>query len=131
LPRRLLSSASWVGRLGTAGRYGLALGMVTLSTGAAQFLYMLTNSNRIGTAFSVGVLVTSYLVGSGPGYLAAVISFVIYNLYVGGGHFRFVAYSAEDYLVLSTFPVLAMLMGNLTGRVRDEAKRAEARTTRR
>jgi K+-sensing histidine kinase KdpD len=127
LPRRLLSSASWVGRLGTAGRYGLALGMVTLSTGAAQFLYMLTNSNRIGTAFSVGVLVTSYLVGSGPGYLAAVISFVIYNLYVGGGHFRFVAYSAEDYLVLSTFPVLAMLMGNLTGRVRDEAKRAEAR----
>jgi len=127
LPRRLLTSASWVGRLGNVGRYGLAIGMVALATGVAQLLLMLTGSNRVGAAFSVGVLVTSYLVGSGPGYLAAVTSFLIYNFYVGNGHFGFALYSAEDYLVLSSFPVVAMLMGNLTGRVRDEAKRAEAR----
>ena len=109
------------------GRYAVAAGVVLASWTAAEALYKLTGSNRIGGAFLVGVLVTSYLVGSGPGYLAAITSFVIYNFYVGNGHFGFALYSAEDYLVLSSFPVVAMLMGNLTGRVRDEAKRAEAR----
>src|SRR4051812_49389551 len=101
--------------------------MVAASTGAAQLLFEVTGSNRIGGAFFVGVLVTAYLVGSGPGYVAALISFVIYNLYVASPRFMLTAYRAEDVLVLLTFPIVALLMGNLTGRLRDETKRAEAR----
>jgi len=127
LPRRLSLPPSWVGRLSTPGRYAMALGMVAASTVAAQLLYMLTGSNRIGGAFFVGVLVTSYLAGSGPGYAAAVVSFFIYNAYVAMPHFALSSYGAEDVLVLATFPTVALLMGNLTGRLRDEAKRAEAR----
>ena len=127
LPRHVEFSPSWFGSLGTPGRYAVAFVIVAISTGAAQLLHEITHSTRVGGAWLVGVLVTSYLVGSGPGYAAAVISFVIYNFYVTGGHFGFEHYSPEDVLVLLTFPTVAMLMGNLTGRVRDEAKRAEAR----
>jgi len=128
VPRRyLISTEGWVGRLGTFGRYGLAVAVVAAATALAEALYRLTGSTRIGVAFSIAVLVTSYLVGSGPGYLAAIIAFPIYNWYVGGAGFHLSSYTAEDVLVLSSFPVLAALMGNLTGRVRDEAKRAQAR----
>jgi len=127
LPRRYAIAETWTGRLNTLGRYGLAVAIVLAATIVAELLHRVTGSSRIGVAFSVAVLVVSYLVGSGPGYLAAVIAFPIYNYYVGNGQFRPSLYSAEDFLVLGSFPVLAMLMGNLTGRVRDEAKRAQAR----
>jgi two-component system sensor histidine kinase KdpD len=127
LPVHLPSSSSWIGRLSTPGRYAVALAIVLIAWGAAELLHRLTGSPRIGGSFFVGVLVTSYLVGSGPGYAAAVVSFVIYNFYVASPKFSLAAYTAEDVLVLLTFPVVALLMGNLTGRVRDEAKRAQAR----
>ena len=127
MPRRFTASPSWITRLNTPGRYAVAGVMVAMATGGAQLLFMLTRSNRIGGAFFVGVLVTSYLVGSGPGYAAAVVSFVIYNVYVAFPSFSLKVYTAEDALVLLTFPAVALLMGNLTGRVRDEAKRAQAR----
>ena len=101
--------------------------MVALSTVAAALLDRITGSNRVAGAYLVGVLVTSYLVGSGPGYLAAFSSFLIYNFYVANTNFSLASYKPEDVLVLLTFPTIAFLMGNLTGRVRDEAKRSEAR----
>ena len=128
LPVRPPTVTTWIGRLSTPGRYGVAIAVVALSTGGAELLYQLTGSNRVAGAFLVGVLVTSYLVGSGPGYLAAISSFLIYNFYVATPpNFSLSSYRAEDVLVLLTFPTVAILMGNLTGRVRDEAKRAEAR----
>ncbi|MBS0332001.1 MAG: DUF4118 domain-containing protein [Proteobacteria bacterium] len=125
--RRSPAQPSSFSELNTASRYLMALALVAASTALAQALFMLTGSNRIGGAFLVGVLVTSYLLGSGPGYLGAAVSFVIYNLYVGGGHIVPPFYRPEDVLVILTFPTVALLMGNLTGRVRDEAKRAHAR----
>jgi two-component system sensor histidine kinase KdpD len=125
VPRRYLNADTWAGRLSTPGRYGLAVGIVAGATALGELLYRLTGSNRVGVVFSIGVLITSYLVGSGPGYLAAIISFPLYSYYVGGFHLS--SYSAEDVLVMASFPVLAGLIGNLTGRVRDEAKRAHGR----
>jgi two-component system sensor histidine kinase KdpD len=122
VPRRYAIANTWVGRLNTPGRYALAFALVAVCAAVGYGLFLLTGSNRIGSVLLVGVLVTSYLVGSGPGYVAALTSLAIYNSYVAGD-----GYSAEDILVLSTFPVVAILMGNLTGRVRDEVKRAEAR----
>jgi two-component system sensor histidine kinase KdpD len=122
-----LRQPAWAGRLNTPSRYAMALCVVAGSTLLAQALFMLTGSNRLGGAFLVGVLFTSYLLGSGPGYMAAAVSFVIYNLYAGNGRLIAPSYRPEDILVLLTFPTVALLMGNLTGRVRDEAKRAHAR----
>jgi len=124
---RLPFSSNWIGRLGTPGRYAVALGVVAIAWGTAELLHVLTGSPRLGGPFLVGVLVTSYLVGSGPGYMAAIISFAVYNVSLANTRMSLASYSPEDVLVLLTFPTVALLMGNLTGRVRDEAKRAEAR----
>ncbi len=105
----------------------MALGIVALASVTAELLHELTGSPRLGGPFLVGVLVTSYLVGSGPGYMAAILSFGIYNFSLVNTRLSLASYTPEDVLVLLTFPTVAMLMGNLTGRVRDEAKRAEAR----
>ncbi len=127
LPRRLLLSPSWIVRLNAPGRYALALAVVMASWSAAQILSQLTSSNRISGVLLAGVLVTSYLVGSGPGYAAAIVSFLIYNFYLGASIVGVAAYRAEDILLLVTFPVVAFLMGNLTGRLRDETKRTDIR----
>jgi two-component system sensor histidine kinase KdpD len=121
-------SPSWISRLNSPARYLTAAAMVVLATGAAELLERLAGSNRVAGVFLVDVLVTSYLMGSGPGYLAAFASFLIYNVYVANTSFSLAKYRPEDVLVLLTFPTVALLMGNLTGRLRDEAKRAEART---
>ncbi len=120
-------TTTWFEGLRPFGRYAVAAGIVVAATAAAEALQILTGSNRVAGVYFIGVLVTSYLLGSGPGYAATVLSFVIYGLFIVQFPFRFDAYRAEDVLVLVTFPVVATLLGNLTGRVRDEAKRAQAR----
>ncbi len=120
-------SPSWIGRLSPAGRYCVALGVVLISWIVSELLHELTGSSRVGGPFLVGVLVTSFLVGSGPGYAAAIVSFLIYNAYLATPEFNLTSYRAEDIVVLLTFPTVAFLMGNLTGRLRDETKRADAR----
>lgn len=109
-------------------RYGAAAIICSLGWGTAELLQEATDSSRIGIAFQVAVLVTSYLLGSGPGYFAAVICSIPYQFYISRAQqSHWGSYSAEDVMVLGSFPVLALLIGNLTGRVRDEAKRAKGR----
>jgi two-component system sensor histidine kinase KdpD len=127
LPRRLLQQTTWFGRLNGLQRYGFALVMVAGASAGAFTLDRLTGSDRVGGVFSGATLVTAYLVGSGPGYLAALLSFLVYNVFVGRLNSSLGDYTVEDILVLTSFLMVAMLMGNLTGRLRDEAKRAEAR----
>ena len=131
MPRRLSLSVGWFDSLGTFERYAVAALLVIIATVTAALLAHVTGSNRVGPVFLVTVLVVSYLLGSGPGYATTAASFVLFNALIAGVNFNLAAYRADDVLVLLNFPVLALLMGNLTGRVRDEAKRAEtrARTT--
>lgn len=110
----------------TLARYAAAAGMVALSTGLAEVLYRLTASSRLSMAFLGGVLVAAYLLGSGPAYFAAALAFLVYNFYLVEPRFTF-SFESEDLLTLAVFLAVAMLTGNLTGRVRDQAARAEAR----
>ena len=127
MSRKVSAAPTWFETLGTPGRYAVAGVLVLVATAAAELLAQLTGSNRVAGSFTVAVLVISYLLGSGPGYAATVASFLVYNFLIAKINFHFEAYRAEDVLVLVTFPVVAALMGNLTGRLRDEAKRSEAR----
>jgi K+-sensing histidine kinase KdpD len=113
--------------MGPWARYGVALWVVGISSAVSQTIYMITGSERISGPLFAGVLVTSYLAGSGPGYLAAALSYAVYNYYLSEFKFLPVRYSPEDLMLVVIFPVVAALTGSLTGRMRDEAKRADAR----
>ncbi len=127
MPRRLLPSTTWLGRLNTPARYGVALLAVMVSSGISQMIYLMTGSERISGPLFAGVLVTSYLVGAGPGYLAAILSYGVYNYYLSEFQFHLASYSPEDVMLVVIFPVVAALTGSLTGRLRDEVKASEAR----
>jgi two-component system sensor histidine kinase KdpD len=107
-------------------RYPAGLGVVVLSTAAAELLFRLTGTTRLSMVFLAGVLVTAFLYGSGPAYLAAGLAFLVYNFYLVEPRFS-LSFEAEDAINLAVFLAVAMLTGLLTGRIRDEAKRAEAR----
>lgn len=107
-------------------RYPAALGIVAASSGAAEILYRLTENTRLSMVFLAGVLVTAFLFGSGPAYFAAGAAFLVYNFYLVEPRFTF-SFEAEDAATLAIFLAVAMLTGHLTGRIRDEAKRARAR----
>jgi two-component system sensor histidine kinase KdpD len=110
----------------TFARYAAAAGFVALSTVAAELLFRLTDSPRLSMAFLSAVLVTAYVLGSGPAYFAAGLAFLVYNFYLVEPRFT-LSFESEDALTLTVFLAVAMLTGNLTGRVRDQAARAEAR----
>lgn len=110
----------------TFARYAAAAGFVALSTVAAELLFRLTESPRLSMAFLSAVLVAAYVLGSGPAYFAAGLAFLVYNFYLVEPRFTF-SFESEDALTLAVFLAVAMLTGNLTGRVRDQAARAEAR----
>ncbi|MDZ4372505.1 MAG: DUF4118 domain-containing protein [Phenylobacterium sp.] len=107
-------------------RYALAAVFVALSTLAAEIMFRTSENPRLSMAFLAGVLVTAYALGSGPAYLAAGLAFLSYNFYLTEPRFTF-SFESEDFLTLAVFLAVAMLTGNLTGRVRDQAARAEAR----
>jgi two-component system sensor histidine kinase KdpD len=76
--------------------------------------------------FLSGVLVTAFLLGAGPAYFAAALAFTIYNFYLSRPGFE-ISLRPEDLLNAAMFLAVAVLTGSLTGRVRDEAGKAEAR----
>ncbi len=107
-------------------RYAAAAGLVLVATGAAELLFRLTESPRLSMVFLAAVLLAAYLLGSGPAYFAAGLAFLVYNFYLVEPRFSF-SFESEDAITLTVFLAVAMLTGNLTGRVRDQAARAEAR----
>jgi two-component system sensor histidine kinase KdpD len=108
-------------------RYAAAFGIVLVSTGLSEILFRLTESTRLSLVFLCGVLLAAYLLGSGPAYFAALLAFTIYNFYLVDPRFTITMGTTDDLLTLVVFLAVAMLTGNLTGRVRDEAAKARAR----
>ena len=108
-------------------RYGAALVIVLAAASLAQLLFELTNDTRLSMVFLSGVLIAAVLFGSGPGYLAALVAFLIYNYDLVDPRFTLSLGTTEDFVTLIGFLAVATLTGNLTTRIRSEAARARAR----
>jgi two-component system sensor histidine kinase KdpD len=118
------TAAIWVRRI---LRYVAALGIVGAAWLLCQGLYSITHQTRGSMVMVAAVLIAAYALGSGPGYFAGAAAFYVYNFYLSEPRFSFEDASAGDVLLLLVFLGVAMLTGNLTGRVRDQAARAQAR----
>jgi len=107
-------------------RYVAAALIVAASTAAAEVFFRMTGSSRITSIFLASVLVSAFLLGSGPGFLAAGLSFVIY-LYLVDPPYQLSFGSPDDFNSLILYLAAAVLTCLLAGRVRDEAAAAKAR----
>jgi len=107
-------------------RYAAAALIVAASTAAAEVFFRMTGSSRITSIFLASVLVSAFLLGSGPGFLAAGLSFVVY-LYLVEPPYQLSFGSPEEFNSLILYLAAAVLTCLLAGRVRDEAVAAKAR----
>lgn len=108
-------------------RYGAAALIVATSAVAAEIFFRLTHSARLSSIFLVGVLVTAFALGSGPSYFASTLAFLVY-MFLVDPRYQLSFGSADDFNTLFVFLAVAVLTSSLTGRVRDEAARATARS---
>ena len=113
-------------RLGRRGPYYAAFLLVLWATAAAEGFHRIANAPRVPMLFLAAVLITAFLFGAAPAYFAAALAFVVFNIYVAAPDFDF-TFAPEDFITLLVFFAVAMLTGNLTGRVRDEAMRNKTR----
>lgn len=128
-----LSQMWWVsaepmegGRLRQVLRYGAVLPILVLTTAVAEMFYRLTGSDRLSSIFLGGVLLTAFLLGSGPAYLAAATAFAVY-MFLVDPRYQLSFGGADDFNVLMLFLAVAALTGLLAGRMRDEARAARTR----
>jgi two-component system sensor histidine kinase KdpD len=108
------------------GPYIAALAVVAASSTLAYLVFSLTGNANLSPIFLGGVLIIAYLFGSVPAYFAAGLAFLIYDFFLVEPRFT-LTFTASDICTLVGFLAVAMLTGRLTGRVKDEARRAEAR----
>lgn len=114
-------------RLRRVWRYPAAFGIIALATLVSEVIYRVFDTTRVSMVFLAGVLIAAVTLGSGPGYFAAALAFVVYNVYLSEPRFTLQLATPEDVLVLVVFGAVAMLTGRLAGRVRDDAKKTESR----
>lgn len=108
-------------------RYAAAFGTVVVSALVAELLYRSLDTTRLSMVFLAGVVVAAVWLGSGPAYFAALTAYGVYNFYLVDPRFTIQFVTAEDFIVLTVFLIVAMLTGGLAGRVRDGARRAQNR----
>lgn len=118
---------TWLPSTRTILNYLAAFVIVALATALAEYIYQLSHLLRLSALFLAAVLVVAYWLGAGPAYFAAVIAFLGFNFYILGGRTPLSFASWESILTLGVFFFTAMLTGSLTGRVRDQVQRAQAR----
>ncbi len=78
--------------------------------------------NKMAMLFLAAVLLTGYRFGMWPAISAAFMAFLSYNYFFEDPPFT-LTIDAEDVFALSTFLIGALLVGGLTGRLSDHARR--------
>ncbi|NOK70708.1 MAG: hypothetical protein GFH27_549357n71 [Chloroflexi bacterium AL-W] len=107
----------------------LAMAMVLLTSVMVSFL-RLTIEGYVATiqlVYLVGVMLTAILLGTGPAILAAILSFIYASFFVAEPRYTFQVDDPEQIVRVAAFLVVALFAGNLAGRARVHATRAEQR----
>lgn len=127
MPSSSLSGFARLQWLRGSGRYLAALFYVALAVVTAELLYRSLGYTRLSPVFLAPILVSAVTLGARPAFLAAALSFVLYNFYVVEPRFTLSLDSPQEFMTLAMFLAVALLTGGLAGRVRDEGVRSKAR----
>lgn len=104
--------------------YALALALVGMAGLIAAQLYSLSPLPNLSLLFLVPVLLSATWLGRWPSILASVVGFLTYNFFFVEPRFTFVVSDGHDFLALITFLLVAILVANLSGRIKDQARAA-------
>jgi len=108
-------------------RYGLAMLLVVL-TSSVGLLLRLTVIGHVATIqliYLLGVLLVAVLVGTGPAFLAALLSFLYASYFVLEPRYTFSMADPEQAIRLVVFLTVALLAGELAARARRQVAHAE------
>lgn len=107
-------------------RYGLALLVVVLTSSAVLLLRQAIEGHvaTIQLIYLLGVLLVAVLVGTGPAFVAALLSFVYASYFVVEPRYTFSIADPEQAVRLIAFLTVALLAGELAARARRQAAHA-------
>jgi two-component system, OmpR family, sensor histidine kinase KdpD len=111
------------------GEYALILGVVAAIT-ALGLLLPHASHLSIGLIYLLAVIVVSLRVGRGPVLLAGVATAITWEYIFIPPRFAFAIDTAEDGLLFGTYFVVALVAGQLTARVRAQARNERMREER-
>lgn len=99
-----------------------AAAIIAAATALGYFWIVHMWPNKVAMLFLAAVLLTGYRFGMWPAISAAFMAFLSYNYFFEDPPFT-LTIDAEDVFALSTFLIGALLVGGLTGRLSDHARR--------
>ncbi len=115
------------GRGAALGRYGAAAGLVGAANVVAYVAGPDPGPGNLAMIFLLGVLAAGAAFGIGPAILAALAAGVTYNFFFLDPRFTFLIAHPSDVFTYLVFFAVALATGWLSGRVRDQARRAARR----
>lgn len=111
--------------------YLVSFGCVLAALGVGQLLQLVIAVNNIALVFLTAVLASAVFGGLGPSLFASVAAMLAYNFFFLPPLYTFTIADPENVVALFFFAVVAVIVSNLTARVRAQAvaARARAKTT--
>ena len=126
IPRKTVKTTPEPQISGALG-YGAGLAATALALGAAKLTQPYFGSETVPFVFLMGVLGVAYQFGLGPSLLAAVASMLCYNFFFMAPLYTFTITDPTNIAALFFFLVTALVVSNLTARVRRQAETARDR----
>ncbi|HXJ35988.1 MAG TPA: ATP-binding protein [Candidatus Eisenbacteria bacterium] len=119
-------------RWGSPRRYAMAGGIVVAAGLIARGLQLVLPLPDPGMVFLAAVLVSAIATGLGPSIAASIVALLVYDFFFVEPYYTFTVAKPQDILSLMVFLVVAVVLSELTSRVRaqaEAARRREARMT--
>jgi two-component system sensor histidine kinase KdpD len=110
--------------------YGAAVGTIAAITAASWFLADLIGYRPVGVIYLLTVIGLSLRLGRGPVLFAGVLAALAWNYFFIPPRFTLVIGSAEDVSLYAATVVAAIVSGQLTARIREQAKNERMREER-
>ena len=112
--------------------YGLALGMVAGVTGLNAVLQQWLGNQALALIYLLSVVVLAMFVERGPTLAGATLTALTWDFLFTEPHYSFRIVSAADAIMFATYFVIALAMGHLAARLREQQaaeRRREQRAT--
>jgi len=110
-------------------RYSAAVLVTAAITGGMFFVEPPLEVANIALFYLLGVFIVATSTGLGPGILASLLSFLVFNFFFVPPLYTFHVQASQDVFRLVTFLIVAVIASSLAARARNEAEAARRRAT--